>query len=112
MGMYVTGNGDLTYPECISSLGVGDVPHQDYTSSPARGMCFTGNADSHQKWGCTSPGIGMYLTWNARPHRESGCYSLVMHILTGNAYPHRECTKFKQGDPLSLSVVVLLHCTY
>ena len=26
------------------------------------------------------------------PHQEWGCYSLGMHILTGNAYPHRECT--------------------
>ena len=45
-----------------------------------------------REWRCASPGMGMCLTENGDlPHREWGCASLEMHILTGNAYPHREC---------------------
>ena len=30
-------------------------PHQEYTSSPAMGMCLTRNTHPHRQWGCDSP---------------------------------------------------------
>ena len=68
------------------SPGNGDVPHREFTSSPGMGMCLTGNAHSHQEWGCASPRMGMCFTGNAHSHREWGCASIRMHILTGNAH--------------------------
>ena len=56
--------------------GNGDVPHPKCISSPGMGMCLTQNAHLHREWGCASPG---------------------MHVLTGNAYLHQECTSFIQG---------------
>ena len=46
----LTGNGDVTHRECISS--------------PGMGMCPTGNANPHQEWGCDSSGMHI-LTGNA-----------------------------------------------
>ena len=72
--------------------GNDDLPHQECTCDS-----HTGSAHAHWECGCASPGMHI-LTGNGDvPHREWECDSPRMHILTGNSYPHRECTKCIQG---------------
>ena len=79
------------------------IPIETHPPFPVR-MCIPGEAHPHSRRGCAFlvrmnySGMNI-LTENAYPHREWGCASLGMHIfagngmyLTGNAYPHWDCT--------------------
>ena len=65
---------------------------------------LTGNGDVlRREWGCAS--LGMHILTENRdvPHGECTSSPGMGMCLTRNAYPHRECTKFIQGEDEKLN---------